>query len=140
MKKAVVLSILLVVSCFLPPYPAVAATKYHYQGLNPYAWFSLDLQFSTYPWSLGSVPRYLGSWKNSANGTTGTFDTAGYYYDETPLILFEWGGVCPGAYFAVAGANHDLSLIYIILFYGYDCVNHLNGGGYFIMEYTGKSP
>lgn len=83
------------------------------------------------------VDSYSGTWVNHSTGKSGSFKTIGMTYDNRPILLFEWGGDCPGKYM-MAGTTNDSGLqVGLDFIFGWDCVNHVEGGNT-VLDFTGK--
>lgn len=70
-----------------------------FKGEGKYSFFSVSMNAAEEATVFGTKALNKGTFKNSDNGVTGSFETTGFTLDGTPMLFYTWGGKCPGGFF-----------------------------------------
>lgn len=91
--------IVVMVLCLLIIRPSASAVTGNFVGDGSHSYFSISMDSAPKSTALGTKDLSFGTFLNSNNGMTGTFETTGFTKDGTPLLFFDWQGQCPGGFF-----------------------------------------
>ena len=71
----------------------------NFVGDGGFSYFSITMEKTSQSTALGTMDLNKGTFFNSNNRVSGTFEATGFTKDGTPLLFFDWDILCPGGFF-----------------------------------------